>query len=127
MSGYFSRISCARAESLVGLGRRHLDVDDRDVGFVRADLQEQIFGRTALADDLEALALEQACQALAQQHGVVGEDDPDRRLLLREIRVLAFDAMSVADQGRLRQTLPRARGSVRVGRRWPAPKARPSE
>ena len=33
-------------------------------------------------DDLESLALEQARDALAQQHRVVGEDDADRRLWL---------------------------------------------
>ena len=74
-----------RAQSLVGLGRRHLDVDDRDVGLVRPDLQQQIVGRAALPDDLEALALEQARDALAQKHGVVGEDDTDgRRFVARD-------------------------------------------
>ena len=81
-----------RAQSFVGLGRRHLDVDDRDVGLVRADLQQQILGRAALADDLESLALEQAGDALAQQHGVVGEDDADRRLVVLQIGVLDVDA-----------------------------------
>ena len=77
-----------RAQSLVGLGRRHLDVHDRDVGAVRPDLQQQILGRAALAHDLESLALEQTGDALAQKHGVVGEDDADRRSLVRLLIVM---------------------------------------
>ena len=64
-----------RAEALVGVRRRHPDVDDRDVGRVRAHLQQQLVGGPGLADDLEAGLLEQLRDALAEQDGVVGEDD----------------------------------------------------
>jgi hypothetical protein len=37
---------------------------------------DQLGGVVALPRDLEAGALEQACQALAEQDVVVGEDDP---------------------------------------------------
>ena len=66
------------AQALVGVGRRHAHVDDRDVGLVGADLAQQVLGVAGLADDLEAGLLEQAHDALAQQHRVVGDDDPHR-------------------------------------------------
>jgi transcriptional regulator with XRE-family HTH domain len=53
------------AEPLVGLGRRHLDIHDCDVGLVQANLQQQILCRAALSDDLESRLLEQARDALA--------------------------------------------------------------
>jgi hypothetical protein len=49
-----------RDEPLVGVRGRHADVDDRDVGVVGADLQQQLLGVAGLADDLEAAVLEQA-------------------------------------------------------------------
>ena len=63
------------AQALVGVRRRHADVDDRDVRLERANLQEQLVGVACLADDLEARILEQAGHALAQQDRVVGDQD----------------------------------------------------
>ena len=37
-----------RAQALVGVRRRHLDVDDRDVGPVQPDVAEQVLGRSRL-------------------------------------------------------------------------------
>src|SRR5262245_59751065 len=65
-------------EALVGVVRRHADVDDRDVGFVAANLEQQVVGRRGLADDLEPRSLEQARDALAHQDRVLGDDDPQR-------------------------------------------------
>ena len=42
-------------------------------------LQEQLVGVARLADDLEARILEQAGDALAEQHRVVGDHDPQAR------------------------------------------------
>jgi hypothetical protein len=67
-----------RTQALIGVGRRHPDVDDGDVGAVRADLAQQVLGVPGLAGDLEAGLLEQAREALAQQHGVISEHDADR-------------------------------------------------
>ena len=61
------------AQALVGVGRRHADVDDGDVGLVRRDLAQQVLGVARLADDLDAGLLEQPRDALAQQHRVVGD------------------------------------------------------
>ena len=80
MPGYFSRISPRRPQTLVGLRRRHADVDDRHVRAVRAHLQHQLVGVPGLADDLEAGVLEQAGDPLAEQHGVLGQHDAHRRL-----------------------------------------------
>ena len=66
-----------RAQALVGVGRRHADVDDRHVGLVGADLAQQVLPVAGLAGDLEAGLLEQAREPLAQQDGVVGDNDAD--------------------------------------------------
>ena len=52
-SGCSARIVAA-ALALVGMGRRHADVDDRDVGLARLDRSQQLIGVAGLADDLEA-------------------------------------------------------------------------
>ncbi len=69
------------AQALVGVGRRHPHVHDRDVGLVRADLAHQVLGVAGLADDVEARLLEQADEALAQQHGVIGDNDAQFELI----------------------------------------------
>ena len=65
------------AQTLVGVGRRHPDVDDRDVRLVLADGGEQLRGVAGLGDDLEAGLGEQAGDALAQEDRVVGQGDPE--------------------------------------------------
>ena len=69
------RIFRGRAQSLVGMGRRHPHVDHGHVGLVRADLAEQVLRVAGLPDDLEAGILQQPSDPLAQQHGVVGDHD----------------------------------------------------
>ena len=64
------------AQALVGVGRRHADVDDRDVGAVRLDRATRASPSADGGHDLAAGLLEQAHQALAQQHRVLGEDYP---------------------------------------------------
>src|SRR5262249_42680629 len=61
------------AQALVGVRRRHADVDDGDVGLVGVDLAQQVLGVARLADDLHAGVLEQPRDAFAQQHAVVGQ------------------------------------------------------
>src|SRR5581483_1341224 len=62
-------------ETLVSEGGWHANVDDRDGRLVRAHFEQQIFGSTGLADDVEACLGEDARESLAQQHRVVGEND----------------------------------------------------
>ena len=64
------------AQAVVGVGRRHLDVDDRDVGPVRADLAAQVDRVARLADDVEARLLEQPAQPLAEEQLVLADDHP---------------------------------------------------
>ena len=66
------------AQALVRLRRRHPDVDHRHVGLVHGDVTEQVVGVAGLRHDVEAGVVEQPRHALAEQHGVVGEDDADR-------------------------------------------------
>lgn len=64
---------------------------------LRAHLQQQVVGRSALADDVEPLAAQQARDPLAQEHGVVGKDDADRRRhVVRLIEVVTVDLASLA-------------------------------
>ena len=62
-------------ETLVGVGRRHLDVDDGDVGCVLADLFEELIGVVGLTDDVDAGVGEQVDDALAGEQRVVGDYD----------------------------------------------------
>ena len=55
---------------------RHPDIDDREFGPVLPDERHQPRRVVGLTCDLEAGALEQARQALAEEHVVVREDDP---------------------------------------------------
>ena len=64
-------------EALVGVGRRHPDVDDRDVGVVLADGDEERVGVADLGDDLEAGLDQQPGDPLAQEERVVGQDEPE--------------------------------------------------
>ena len=68
-----------RAQAVVGVVGRHLDVDDRDVGLVRGDLAHEVDGVAGLAGDLEARVLEQPDDALAQQGLVLADDDAHGR------------------------------------------------
>ena len=63
------------AQPLVGVRRRHADVDERDVRAVRAHLQHQLVGRPGLPDDVEPGLLEQSRDPLAEQNRIVGEND----------------------------------------------------
>src|SRR5262249_18601258 len=66
------------AQALVGVRRRHADVDDRDLGAVGTHLEEELLRVARLADHLEARVLEQTRDALAEKHGVFGEHDAHR-------------------------------------------------
>ena len=76
-----------RAEPFVGLRGRHADVHDRDVGGVAAHLEHQILGGARLPDDLEAELMQQPRHAFAEQHGILGDRDP--QLLGRLLHVPA--------------------------------------
>jgi hypothetical protein len=52
------------AQALVGMGRRHADVDHRDVRLVRADLAQQVLAVARVAGDLEARLLQQPPDSL---------------------------------------------------------------
>ena len=67
-----------RHEPLVGVRRRHPDVDDRDRRLVHRDVTQQVVGVVGLGHDLEARLGEQPRDALAQQDRVLGDHDRHR-------------------------------------------------
>ena len=62
-----------RPQALVGVGGRHPDVDDRDVGAGALHQLQQLVAVAGQPDDLEPGLREQAGQPLAQDHRVVGQ------------------------------------------------------
>src|SRR5262245_60797755 len=66
---------CA-VEPFGGMGRRHANVDDRQIGTLLSHELEELGAVRGTAGDLEAAILQQARQSLAQQQVVIGEDDP---------------------------------------------------
>ena len=75
MSGSSAVQLLGRPRALVGLGRRHADVDDGDVRLVAPGLQEQVVAVDGAADDLEPAALQQLRDAFAEEGRVVGDHD----------------------------------------------------
>src|SRR5215469_1333385 len=65
-----------RDQALVGVGGRHLDVDDRHVGMFPCHKLEKFLRITGLAGDLDTGVFEEAGRALPDQHGVIGDHDP---------------------------------------------------
>src|SRR5262249_38467686 len=64
-----------RDQALVGVGGRHLDVDDRHVGMLVGHDLKQLAGVAGLAGDLHPSLLKKAGGSLPDQHGVVGDHD----------------------------------------------------
>ena len=73
MAGMLAPDALCRNESLVGVGRRHPDVDDHGVRSQRLDQGEQAAGVRRLPHDLVPGLFEQVRDSLAGQHGVVGD------------------------------------------------------
>jgi hypothetical protein len=65
-------------ETFGGMRGRHADVDDREIRPELANERDQLGSSAAHADDVEARALEQARQPLAQQNVVVRDHHPSR-------------------------------------------------
>ncbi len=65
-----------RSETLVGVGRWHSDVDDRDVGMMIPDRREELSRVAGLCDDLEAGFHEQPGDSFPEKDGIVRENDP---------------------------------------------------
>ena len=107
-----------RDEPLIRVGRRHPDVDDRHVGLVHRDVAQQVVGRPRLGDDLEPGLLQEARDALAQEHGVVGEHHPpcvaelqDRPAERREVAREVLD-QHLVDALEVRQPLQPVRAEI---------------
>src|SRR5260370_36224335 len=63
-------------QALIGVGGRHLDVDDRYVGMLGSYDPDELLGVIGLAHHLYAGLFQQPGRALPDQHGVVRDHDP---------------------------------------------------
>ena len=71
-------------EPLVGVRRRHADVDHGDVRLVHRDVAQEVLRGAGLRHDLEARLLEKPRDPLAEEDRVVREDDAPRVTELRD-------------------------------------------
>ena len=67
-----------RAQTFVGVGGRHSDVDDTEIGLVFGDGVEECIAVTDRGDHVEARVVEQSDDAVTEEHGVVGHDRSER-------------------------------------------------
>ena len=68
-----------REEPVVGVGRRHPDVGDHNVGLVPCDQRAERVSVTCLPHNEEAVVGQDPGQPFSEEHGVVGQHNPDRR------------------------------------------------
>ena len=64
------------AQALVGVRRWHPNVDDRDIGLVADDLQEQVVRALCLSDHVDPGFAQQGREPVADQQAVIGNHDP---------------------------------------------------
>ena len=76
-------ISCAAARALVGEGRRHADVDHREVRPFPFDGGEEIAGVPNGGDHLVTAIPEQPREAIAQQRLVFGDHETHGNSIVR--------------------------------------------
>src|SRR5262249_23111465 len=69
------------SQPLVGLRRRHPDIDDGNVGVVATDLEQEVVGGGRLAYDLEPGIAEKAGDPLAQENRVLCDRDAKSALV----------------------------------------------
>jgi hypothetical protein len=67
-----------RDQAVVGVPRRHPDVDDRDVGLVGTHLQHEVVGVHRPPHDLVAGVGQKRGDPFAEQRVVVRDDDSER-------------------------------------------------
>src|SRR4051794_34726048 len=109
------------AQAVVGVGRRHAHVGDRDVRLVGAHLADEVLGVARLGDDVEARVLEQPGDALAQQDTVVGDDYAHGISALRMVpRPGGLSSSSRPSRAATRSASPR-RPEPRLGSAPPMP------
>src|SRR2546426_3537368 len=72
-------------QALNGMGGGHADVNDHQLCATAAELRKQLLGVACLTDDLESDLGEHPGQALAEEHRVVGEDQPHGILAITRV------------------------------------------
>ena len=96
------------AKTFVRMRRRHLDIDDGDIGAMLVDGRQELIAGARLRDDSEARFLQQAGDALSEQQRVVRDDEPQRHALAADARMLAPESSSFGMKPRA--WLPSRRG-----------------
>jgi hypothetical protein len=74
VSGSSRRIVNAARSPVIGMHRRHSDVDDRDIRLVRPPLAHEVLGVARLRDYLKSGVPEQARDPLPQEQRILGQD-----------------------------------------------------
>ena len=64
-----------RNDAFLGVGRRHLDVDDGDVGLVPRNERQKPVGRVSMADNLDTRVAKETREPLAQKRLVFCDHD----------------------------------------------------
>ena len=78
MPGHWLADLARRLQTLGGLGGRHPDVGEHHVRPQRGDQLQQLLRVPGGADHVQAGVGQHPAQSLAQQHGVLGDDHPQR-------------------------------------------------
>ncbi len=78
-----------------GVGRWHPDVHDRDIRMVITGRLEQAHRVADLRYDVETRVHEQARDAFAHEHRIVGEDEPERHSQSTSARIAAPETSSL--------------------------------
>src|SRR5215211_4185483 len=101
-------------QALVGVGGGHAHVDHGQVGPVGVDGRDQAGAVADLGDDLDPAVGQQPGQALAQQHGVLGDHDPHGSSALITVGppgglvMVSSPSTAATRSARPRRPLPRA-------------------
>jgi hypothetical protein len=87
--------AASRDQALVGVGRRHPDVDDRDIRIFQGDQAQERIGVGRFPDHVDPGVGEQSSESRPDQHDVIGNYDPHGITAVTTVAPVAvFDMVS---------------------------------